>query len=181
MSITEQVINDKITKYLYQLNQMTGNKGSAIFSESEFKEEIQNQELLEKNLDERILDAKLEQIYLSSLSKKLKDNFKLNQLFIQSVDHPLIKQILTNARLEELKSVKIVRKGKSYYINELVNSFYGKVIISGIDSISPNRKSLNRNEYDLVKTQCLRIKLELPEEIEPTNTEKFFNDEMEGE
>ena len=38
--ITEQLINDKVTKFLFELNQMTLNKGSNILSDKEFKEEI---------------------------------------------------------------------------------------------------------------------------------------------
>ena len=91
-------------------------------------------------------------------------------------DWNVIIKYVTHARMEELKSVKIVRRNRKYGISELRNTFYGKLMLDDLEKVNKRRHFLNSDEYLKIKEFCRKLNLELPEVIEPTTTEKFFED-----
>lgn len=110
----------------------------------------------------------------------LKGNPKLNHFFdidkLRDTDWNLLVKYVTIARMEELNSVKVVRRKKKYGISELRKTYYGKLMLDDLDKINKRRQFLSNDEYQQIKLACRKLNLELPEVIEPTTTEKFFEE-----
>jgi len=92
----------------------------------------------------------------------------------------VLDQLLAAVRIKELTRVKIVKRGRSsglrYDAAELAETFYGRQVMEAL-GFGPRRKVLDRAEYDKLRAEFAKIKLTLPEAIEPTITERFFADE----
>ena len=90
-----------------------------------------------------------------------------------------IAKVLAASRLKELARVKIIKRGGSggarYDISDLSATFYGRKILEGL-SHDRRRKALTSDEFTALQAACAKIKLTLPEAVEPTTTELFFDD-----
>lgn len=94
------------------------------------------------------------------------DNMRENVLW-----QPLTKLILAK-RVEELKTTKVMKKGKKYDISGLRKTYLGNIII---DKLGFARRSiLTDQEYEQLINTIRKLKYEVPVTVEPTETEKFF-------
>lgn len=125
-----------------------------------------------------IWDARVQKALLTMVKERLDANPEKNQRFKASTDWKLLNQLLTLARVKELTRVKIVKKGRSaggagFDVDELSRTYYGRQILDGL-GFTKRRKVLNNTEFDQVKAEFAKIKLAMPEAVEPTTTEKYF-------
>jgi hypothetical protein len=128
-----------------------------------------------------VLDARIQKVLLTIVKEKLDSRSEENQRFKATTDWKILNQLLTIARLKELTRVKIVKKGRSsggagFYIEELANTHYGQQILVGL-GFGKQRRVLDKDEFEKVRAEFAKIKLALPEAVEPTTTEKYFAQE----
>jgi hypothetical protein len=143
------------------------------FKEEHFSSAIQGGEALE----ERLLISRLEKRAIELIQQRLNDDITYNQVFKEKVDWPVLQKLLMMSRLKELTLVKIVKrggrgKGLRYDATDLSRTFFGKRIFKSLDM--GRRRILEAGELDQVRAACAKLKLDLPEEIEPTTTELYF-------
>ncbi|MGC4119423.1 MAG: hypothetical protein QM765_33620 [Myxococcales bacterium] len=123
-----------------------------------------------------LLDGLAQKALVVLLKKKLDDDPSLNQRFEATVRNPLWQQLLVAARVRELARAKIVKKGGRrqlrYDVTELAQSFYGKQLLKGAGL--ERQRVLDKAELAQLTEACAKVKLALPEAIEPTTTERFF-------
>jgi len=94
------------------------------------------------------------------------DNMRENVLW-----QPLIKLIFAK-RIEELKQCKVLKKGKKYNISGLKETYLGKFIA---DKLGFTRRTIvSDQEYEKLIGVIKKLKYEIPVIIQPTETEKFF-------
>ncbi|MHA1106275.1 MAG: hypothetical protein ACTSPN_11260 [Promethearchaeota archaeon] len=94
------------------------------------------------------------------------DNMRENALW-----QPLIKLILAK-RIEELKQCKVLKKGRKYNISGLKETYLGKMIS---DKLGFTRRTIiTDQEYDKLIGIIKKLKYEIPVIVQPTETEKFF-------
>jgi len=94
------------------------------------------------------------------------DNMRENVLW-----QPLIKLIFAK-RIEELKQCKVLKKGRKYNISGLKETYLGKFIA---DKLGFNRRTIiSDQEYEKLINIIKKLKYEIPVIIQPTETEKFF-------
>ena len=94
------------------------------------------------------------------------DNMRDNVLW-----QPLIKLIFAK-RIEELKQCKVLKKGKKYNISGLKETYLGKFIA---DKLGFTRRTIvSDQEYEKLIGVIKKLKYEIPVIIQPTETEKFF-------
>jgi hypothetical protein len=127
---------------------------------------------------EAVLDARIQKALLTLVKERLDARPEANQRFKAATEWKILNQLLTVARLKELTSVRIVKKGRSsggagFDVDELARTFYGKQVLKGL-GFGKQRRVLNKNEFEKVKAEFAKIKLTLPEAVEPTTTEKYF-------
>lgn len=125
-----------------------------------------------------VWDARIQKVLFTLVKERLDAKPELNQRFKASTDWKLLNQILTVARVKELTRVRIVKKGRSsggagFNVDELSRTYYGRQILNGL-GFTKRRKVLDRAEFDQVKGEFQKIKLAIPEAVEPTTTEKYF-------
>lgn len=132
---------------------------------------------IEEGLAEAMVDARVQRALLGAVKAKLDADPTLNRSFSRSTGWKILDQLLAAARLKELTHVKIVKRGGSggvrYDVGELADSFYGAEIMKGL-GFGTRRRVLDKKEFEKVEAEFAKIKLTLPEAIEPTTTEKFF-------
>lgn len=131
---------------------------------------------------EAVLDARIQKALLTLVKERLDAHPEWNQRFKPTTDWKVLNQLLTLARLKELTRVQIVKKGRSsggagYDVDELSRTFYGRQVLDGL-GISNRRRILNKTEFDKVRAEFAKIKLTLPEAVEPTTTEKYFEQKV---
>ncbi len=97
----------------------------------------------------------------------------MNQRFKASTDWKVLNQLLTLARVKELTQARIVKKGRGFEVDDLAHTYYGRQVLDGL-GFNKRRKVLDRAEFDKVKDEFQKIKVTLPEAVEPTTTEKYF-------
>jgi hypothetical protein len=132
----------------------------------------------EETDSDAVWDAKIQKSLLNLVKERFEANPQSNQRFKASTDWKFLNQLLTVARVKELTRVKIVKKGRSaggagFDVDELSRTYYGRQILGGL-GFTKRRKVLDKNEFDQVKAEFQKIKLALPEAVEPTTTEKYF-------
>jgi hypothetical protein len=125
-----------------------------------------------------ILDARIQKGLLTLVKERLDAHPEWNQRFKATTDWKILNQLLTVARLKELTRVRIIKKGRTaggagFDVDELSRTFYGRQVLDGL-GFTKRRKILDRAEFDKVKDEFQKIKLTLPEAVEPTTTEKYF-------
>ena len=100
----------------------------------------------------------------------------VNLRFQPQVKNPVMQQLLTASRIRELAKARIVKKGGAkklrYDVSDLAATFYGKQLIKSAGLA--RQKVLDKDELDKLVEACAKVKLVLPETVEPTTTERFF-------
>ena len=133
--------------------------------------------------EEAVLESRVQKAVRDVLKQQLEKTPSINTSFIAETPWKWLNQLLTAARIKELAQVRVVRKGRrsgmGYDITELVTSFYGKQILKNLNFNVSRKRVVNKEEFELIVSTCSKIKLKLPEVIQPTTTEKFFNPEVE--
>jgi len=142
---------------------------------------------LPEDLDEsaeKVKENRILKTTMTLVSKKLQHDVSLNQKFNDTTGNQLLDNFLKKVRLKELLNARIVKKGGSsktsrsrvrYDISEFANSYYGSRILRKLE-FGKRRRIVSEEELDTIKKECLKIKLKLPQIVEPTITEKFFTD-----
>jgi len=125
-----------------------------------------------------VWDVRIQKVLFTVVKERLDAKPELNQRFKATTDWKFLNQILTMARVKELTRVKIVKKGRSaggagFDVDELSHTYYGRQILGGL-GFTKRRKVLDKTEFEQVKAEFVKIKLALPEAVEPTTTEKYF-------
>jgi phage host-nuclease inhibitor protein Gam len=100
-------------------------------------------------------------------------DFEIDTLKKDNKWKPLAKLILLK-RIKELKNSQVEKKGKKYYIEDLKNTYFGKFITDRLDY--SRRKVLEEDEYEKIVKAIKKLNYEVPIVVQPTETEKFFND-----
>src|SRR5262245_58109892 len=126
--------------------------------------------------DDAVLDARIQKGLFTLVKERLDAKPELNLRFQATTDMKVLNQLLTVARLKELTRVRIVKKGRGkagFDVDELARTYYGRQVLDGL-GFTKRRKVLDQSEFDKVKVEFQKIKLTLPEAVEPTTTEKYF-------
>ncbi len=84
-----------------------------------------------------------------------------------------LRKIVIAARIQQLKNAKVVRKKGRYDLSEVTATLYGKTIFESLNY--KGRYVLKKEEYEIFKTKAKEMGFELPEEIEPTTAELYFD------
>ena len=125
-----------------------------------------------------ILDGLVQKALLVLIKGKLDADPALNQRFVVATKIPLWNQLLTAARVKELARARIVKKGGRkqlrYDVADLGKTFFGKHLLTEAGLV--RQKVLDKEELEKLQAACAKIKLTLPETIEPTTTEMFFDE-----
>ena len=125
-----------------------------------------------------VWDVRIQKALFTMVKERLDAKPELNQRFKATTDWKLLNQIITVARVKELTRVRIVKKGRTsggagFDVDELSRTYYGRQILGGL-GFTKRRKVLDRTEFDQLKAEFAKIKLAMPEAVEPTTTEKYF-------
>jgi hypothetical protein len=124
-----------------------------------------------------LLDGLIQKAAVVLVKKKLDENPALNQQFAAQVKNPLLQQLLTAARIKELSRARIVKKGGrkklAYDVTDLRATFYGKQLLKTA-GLGDRQRVLDKDELEKLNETCAKVKLVLPETVEPTATERFF-------
>lgn len=133
--------------------------------------------VVEEGVAPEVIDARVQRALLGAVKSRLDAQPAENRLFPKSTGWKVLDQLLTVARLKELTRVKIVKRGRSgglrYDTSELADTFYGRHVMEGL-GFGKRRRVLEKAEFERVRAEFRKIKLELPEAVEPTTTERFF-------
>jgi hypothetical protein len=134
--------------------------------------------------EQAVLKARAEKALLLLVREGLTADLGLNGRFKPKTGWAWLDKLLLQARLKELRAVRIVRKGGAaglrFGIDGLKATFYGRQILNNL-GFGNRRRVVDRDELETIKAALARIKLKLPELVERTTTEKFFYpDESEG-
>lgn len=133
---------------------------------------------IEDSLGDAVVDAKVQRGLLGAVKAKLDADPSTASRFSKTTNWKILDQLLTAARLQELTRVKVVKRGGSggvrFDVGELADSFYGEQILTGL-GFGKRRRVLDKKEFESVEAEFAKIKLKLPEAIQPTTTETFFS------
>ncbi|MBA3539235.1 MAG: hypothetical protein H0T79_06375 [Deltaproteobacteria bacterium] len=125
-----------------------------------------------------ILDGQVQKALVLLLKQKLDADPAINQRFLQTTKVPLWNQLLAAARIKELARARIVKKGGRkqlrYDVADLAKTFFGKALLTEAGLV--RQKVLDKDELAQLQAACAKVKLTLPETIEPTTTEIFFDE-----
>jgi hypothetical protein len=125
-----------------------------------------------------VLDALVQKALVVLLKQKLDAEPALNQRFKATTAIPLWNQLLMAARVKELSRARIVKKGGRkqlrYDVADLAKTFFGRVLLA--DAGLKRQTVLDKDELEKLQQACSKVKLVLPESIEPTTTEAFFDE-----
>jgi hypothetical protein len=125
-----------------------------------------------------VLDGLVQKALLVLIKGKLDADPSINQRFVAATKVPLWNQLLTAARVKELARARIVKKGGRkqlrYDVADLGKTFFGKHLLTEAGLV--RQKVLDKEELEKLQAACAKIKLTLPETIEPTTTEMFFDE-----
>lgn len=128
-------------------------------------------------LDATLLEARAQKAALVWVKTRLDADPRFNRLFVDKSELPWLDKLLAVARLRELASVRIVKIGKStglrYDVGSLAATHYGKKILDSLGH-RIHRTQVDKEAYEAIRAACARLKLTLPETVEPTTTERFF-------
>lgn len=126
-----------------------------------------------------ILDAQVQKALVVLLKQKLDADPSLNQRFAASTKVPLWNQLLLAARVKELSRARIVKKSGAkklrYDVGDLAKTFFGKALLA--ESGLKRQTVLDGDELAKLEAACAKIKLTLPQTVEPTTTELFFDED----
>jgi hypothetical protein len=128
--------------------------------------------------EDAVLDARIQKAMLTLVKERLDAHPEWNQRFKATTDWKVLNQILTLARVKELTQTKIIKKGRGsggagFDVDELSRTFYGRQVLAGL-GFTKRRKVLDKIEFEKVRAEFQKVKLQLPEAVEPTTTERYF-------
>lgn len=133
---------------------------------------------MDASLPDALIEARIQKAILTLLRAKLERTPAFNASFADSIGLVWLQKLVLATRLKELASVRIVRRGRKtgagFDVTELANTYYGRKILEGLN-ITKRRRVLDAREFSELEAACAKIKLKLPETIEPTTTERFFS------
>ena len=125
-----------------------------------------------------IVDGQVQKALVILLKQKLDADPAVNQRFLATTKVPLWNQLLAAARIKELARARIVKKGGRkqlrYDVADLAKTYFGKALLT--EAGLARQKILDKPELQQLQAACAKVKLTLPETIEPTTTEMFFDD-----
>jgi hypothetical protein len=125
-----------------------------------------------------VLDGLVQKALVLLIKQKLDADLSINQRFLATTKVPLWNQLLTAARVKELARARIVKKGGRkqlrYDVADLGKTFFGKHLLTEAGLV--RQKVLDKDELEKLQAACAKVKLTLPETIEPTTTEMFFDE-----
>lgn len=131
-----------------------------------------------EGLEPAVVEARAQKALLVWVRSRLEADPSFNREFVDKSGLGWLDKLLTVARLKELSTTRIVKAGKSsglrYDIGGLQNTFYGRRILEGL-GFAKRRTSATKAEFEQIRAACAAIKLTLPESVEPTTTERFFD------
>ncbi|MBD3341489.1 MAG: hypothetical protein GF353_20465 [Candidatus Lokiarchaeota archaeon] len=134
------------------------------------------------NNDKISKDTLYRQLSLNFLNKIIfmikEDKLNHRDFFLEALSthkfwQPLTKMILAK-RIEELKGCKVLKKGRKYYIADFKKTYLGKIIVDKLDY--SRRSVLQEDEYEKLTRTIKKLNYEIPLVINPTETEKFFQE-----
>ena len=129
-----------------------------------------------------LMDGFVQKALLTVMKQKLDADPLLNRSFQAQVKNPLLQQLLVGARIKELAKARIVKKGGKkqlrYDVSDLAQTFYGQQLLESVGL--KRQRVLDKDELEKLLAACEKVKLKLPEAIEPTTTERFFDDVPKG-
>ncbi len=132
----------------------------------------------EKAASADVLDGQIQKALVLLIKAKLDADPSTNQRFVATTKVPLWNQLLVAARVKELARSRIVKKGGGkklrYDVADLAKTFFGKALLT--EAGLQRQTVLDKDELDKLNAACAKIKLTLPETIEPTTTEMFFDE-----
>ena len=133
---------------------------------------------LDRSTPVAILEARAQKAYVLAVKNHLESEPEQNQKFVDKITLGWLAKLVAATRLRELARVKIIKRGGSggarYDISDLSATYYGRKILDGL-SHDRRRRSLTPEEFTELEKGCAKIKLKLPESVEPTTTELFFD------
>lgn len=133
----------------------------------------------EETSDPVLAETRAQKAALVWVRDRLSEDPSRNTLFPEKTELPWLDKLLTVARVQELAKVRIVKSGKRtgvrFDISALADTFYGRKILDGLE-FSKRRSKVSREEFERIQEACARIKLALPQTVEPTTAEQFFAD-----
>lgn len=125
-----------------------------------------------------VLDGLCQKALVVLLKAKLDAEPALNQRFKATTAVPLWNQLLFAARVKELAKARIVKKGGKkqlrYDVGDLAKTFFGRALLE--DAGLKRQKVLDKDELEALKKSCAKAKVVLPESVEPTAAEVFFQE-----
>ncbi len=128
-------------------------------------------------LPDAIAQARAQKAALIWVKKKLDEDASHNRWFKDKSDIAWLNKLLTAARIKELATTKIAKVGKKsglrYDIAGLGQTFYGRKILDGL-GFSHRRTRVDKSEFARIQQACAKIRLRLPQTVEPTTTERYF-------
>lgn len=131
-------------------------------------------------LDATLLDARAQKAALVFVKTKLDADPTYNHRFADKTELPWLDKLLTVARLKELAAVRIGKAGRAtglrYDVGGLAATHYGRKILESLGH-KTRRTSVDKEAFEAIRAACARLKLTLPETVEPTTTERFFSSE----
>lgn len=129
-------------------------------------------------LEVQLVQGRVQKSLLALVKQKVGEDLSWAARMKRETEWKWLNQLLAAARLKQLTLVRITRKsrksGMGFDLTELSRTFYGKQILQSLNL--GTRRVVDKEEFESVKAACARIKLVLPETIEPTRTERFFVD-----
>jgi hypothetical protein len=128
---------------------------------------------------ETALDAMVQKALLLDLKARLTDEPRWQGVFKDQPEWKLLHNLLTVARVRELTRARVTKRTRSgklgFDVSELAGTFYGRQTLDQL-GISAARSVLTNEEFAQVQATLLASKLQLPTVVEPTTTEKFFQE-----
>jgi hypothetical protein len=132
-----------------------------------------------QGLEPAVVRARVDRAALGLVREALIADPSHNGAYPDKTGIAWLDKLLAAARVRELSQVKIVKAQRSgslrYDIGELNRTFHGRRICESV-GLSKRRSVADRDEYAAIQAVCARIKLKLPEAVEPTTTERFFEE-----
>ncbi len=192
MTTTWTAIADELTQTLasFQLKEWPRLVETATLVDERTDGDAESGAESEEKLPDEVMKGRAQKQLLQLMKKRFDAEPGLNKEYKPQTEWKWLNQLLVMVRLKELTQAKIVVRGRKsgagYDIAELLQTFYGKQIIASLkdkDGAAFNvsrRRVVDKGEYETIKAAFLKIKLQLPETIEPTKTEVYFSDAPNG-